>query len=147
MGNGEPQVKVAGRAMRIHIDKLGQLYPYPRSMRFSSEDNFASAAEQRASACEAVPAARKQLYDLVRRVALKLSEADNGHVVHYAAGFLRTSGQLATFPNIASLDEMVKLHPVERLTGLYAALEECKHWSEMPHMLIISDQWGMLHAP
>ena len=136
-----------GRRIRSQRAALGELFPLPCPYRGLERREIAGFARRLAARCDAVPhdaAPAKRLFEVARSAAAASPGPEE--LPRYAAAALFRSGEVrvcAASP--ASPSEPRPL--VDAVLRLSAALEERALAGEAPELLLLCDQWGVLHAP
>lgn len=146
-GGEEPN----GRGSRARISTLGALYPHPDAYRRLGSDEVADFAAGFALRCAKVPhdpAPDQRLFQAVFAAAREEAKATApACCVHLAAGVLYKSGALRTTSGLRGAGP-----PAPAAAASGDAVLQLAPWvaggaEGEPELLLICDQWGVLHAP
>mmetsp|Transcript_38785 Transcript_38785/g.104016 ORF Transcript_38785/g.104016 Transcript_38785/m.104016 type:complete len:226 (+) Transcript_38785:2-679(+) len=120
--------------------------PHPSAYRGVAAPDVAAFAERLAAQCRPCAEAReKQLHDAAREEALRaINPFAHAAYVSYAAGAASRGGAVRVCSAVGLQGREVGLDAVARLS---AWLEDWRWQGDPPELLLVSDQWGVLHAP
>lgn len=141
---GEAPKGVLSRAETVEA-----LYPYPNAYRHIARHEVAAFAEALAKRCahvQAGPEATRRLFEVTWEAARLVPVEGRAHPVCYAAGVLFRSGEIRACPS-ALLSGSAVVDSIDPVARLSACLEEHVRRGDFPQTLVITDQWGVLHAP
>lgn len=126
---------------------IEELHPYPSPYLHMASKEVSELAEQFARRCAPVPrqpADWHRLYEATRAIARAHPASSSRAGVHYAAGAMFFSGDIRTCEAAPAQEPSCSLEAISRLS---AWLEEHSRQDDLPQLILISDQWGVLHAP
>jgi len=138
-----------GARPRAKAITVAELWPHPCAYRHLGRDEVAVFAGSLASLCEAPftgesDSARRNLYEGTKEAAMTEYCDDEVHPVRYAAGVLFETGVSEVCAAVPAADHTVSIEAVARLSF---ALEARRRSGNRALLLLVSDQWGVLHAP
>lgn len=137
-----------GRLSQIKLRSISikELHPYPSPYRHMPFAEIADLASQFAENCAPVPfepTDRRRLYETAYAAARAPALNGAAFAVCCAASALFLSGETRTCAAAAAESPCA----VEAVVRLGVWLEEHASQGDVPQLILVCDQWGVLHAP
>lgn len=132
-----------GGRLELRTLTMEALYPHPSVYRWVPRREVSGFAERLSRRCEK-PASEDAKRLLEATLAAARGLESTVHPVHYAAGALFASGEVRTCAAALIVEFPCCIDPVARLSTW---IEEHARRQDPPELLLVCDQWGVLHAP
>jgi len=147
---GQPNMKIQHRLMRVYVTSVRELLPQPNMYRHVLQVDMPLAASNIAGVRDPVEQDTRGLYDLTVAAAEKLAELNGTNsetVAQYAVGVSFASGDRIVCPDSAASQKALSQHPVDRVSGIIEEIKARGKRGDAPTQMLVADHWGTLHAP